>query len=235
VTTPKRAQPENLLLASLPTADRRRLMASGESVNLVAADMLAEPGEPIRHVFFPINSFLSLATPFDADLNVEVGLVGNEGMLGAALFLGVQTSPLRARVQGSGQAWKLDGRTFTRSLESSPALRRELGRYVYVLVTQLALTAACSRFHVVEARLARWLLMTRDRAHSARFHVTHDVLAYMLGVRREGVTQAAGTLQRRGIIRYSRGDMEIVSPSRLEAAACDCYGIAKGMYSRVFR
>jgi CRP-like cAMP-binding protein len=235
VTTPKSARPENLLLASLPAADRRLLMASGEPVDLAPAQLLARSGEPVRHVFFPINSFVSLATPFGVGTNVELGLIGNEGMLGASLLLGVQTSPLRATVQGSGQAWKLDGRTFTRALRSSPALRRELGRYVYVLMSQLALAAACSHFHLVEARLARWLLMTRDRAHSSKFHITHDALAYMLSVRREGVTQAAGALQRRGIIRYSRGDIEIVSPRRLEAAACGCYGIALGMYARAFR
>jgi CRP-like cAMP-binding protein len=235
VTTPKRARSENLLLAALSAADRRRLMAGAESVELVAADILAEPGERVQHVFFPTDGCVSLAAPVGADVSLEVGLIGNEGMLGASLVLGVDTAPLRALVQSPGRAWRLERKSFNRTLECSPSLRRELGRYVHVLVSELALTATCSRFHVVEARLARRLLMTRDRADSGKFHITHEALAGILGARREGVTQAAGALQRRGIIRYHRGNVEIVDARGLEAAACGCYAMARKIHARALR
>jgi CRP-like cAMP-binding protein len=227
------APPRNLLLAALPASERRRLLAHQDPIELVLSDTLVQPGDPIRHVFFPIGSFISLLTPGDGESQLEVGLVGNEGMVGVSLALGVNVAPLRALVQGGGSAWRFDAATFRRELKSSPKLQRVLNRYVYVQMSQLAQTAACTRFHVVEARLARWLLMTRDRSHSSEFHITHEFLAHMLGVRRVGVTRAATALQRRGLIRYKRGNLEIRDELGLEAAACGCYATDKDTYARV--
>jgi CRP-like cAMP-binding protein len=227
----KRSLPENLLLAALPAADRRRLLADCDPVDLVVGDTLTEPGDVARHVFFPIDSFISLIAPLDDGAQLEVGLAGCEGMVGTSLILGVRVSPLRALVQGAGRAWKLDAATFARELERSKALRRILNRYLYVVLGQLARSAACTRFHFVEARLARWLLMTRDRAHSNGFLITQEFLAYMLGVRRVGVTRAAGALQRRELIHYTRGNLEILDPPGLAAAACSCYASDKATYA----
>jgi CRP-like cAMP-binding protein len=225
----------NLLLAALPIADRKRLTGNHPPVELNFSQTLNQPGERIRHVYFPIDSIISLITPGADRAQLEIGLVGNEGMLGVPLLLGVDVSPLRALVQGAGHAWRVDAATFTREIEGNPQTRAVLNRYLYVVLSQLMQTATCTRFHLVEARLARWLLMTRDRAHSSQFHVTHELLAYMLGVRRVGVTSAASALQRRNLIRYSRGDLSVLNVRGLERAACSCYAIDKKIYSRVLR
>jgi CRP-like cAMP-binding protein len=233
VSERKRSLPENLLLAALPAADRRRLLADCDSVELGEGDKLVEPGDAVKHVFFPIDCFVSLIARIDDGAQLEVGLVGDEGMVGTSLILGVPVSPLRALVQGAGRAWRLDAATFTRELERSTALRRVLNRYLYVVLGQLAQSAACTRFHFVEARLARWLLMTRDRAHSNEFRITHEFLAYMLGVRRVGVTRAASALQHRELIRYTRGSLQILDPPGLAVAACGCYASDKATYAGV--
>jgi len=200
---------------------------------LVLGDILCEPEQIIRHVYFPINSFISLMTPIDGHSSLEVALVGSEGMYGIPLMLGVNFTSLHAVVQGSGHAWRMDVDRLHSELKHSVALQQELNRYIYVLMIQLGQTAACTRFHVVEERLARWLLMMRDRAHSDTFHITHEFLAHMLGVRRVGVTKAAGSLQNKKLISYSRGDVRIHDIAGLEAASCHCYRADKETYNRI--
>lgn len=224
---------DNSLLAALPAATRDILLGDRPPIDLTVEEGLSEAGERIRHAYFPIDGFISLITPARGRGQLEIGLVGSEGMLGVPLLLGVNLSPLRAMVQGAGRAWRVDAVTLQQELAINPALRAALNRYLYVFLAQLMQTATCTRFHLIEARLARWLLMTRDRAHSSQFHITHEFLALMLGVRRVGVTRAASALQSKGLIRYRRGDIRILDVRGLERAACACYDIDKKIYTRV--
>lgn len=223
---------QNRLLAGLPDPDLRRLRGRGEMVQLAFGQVLYEQGELKRHVYFPIDSYISQISSLAGVPRLEVGLVGFEGMVGVSLLLGVQVAPLYTLVQGGGRALRFDALQFAREVDRSSALRRIMHRYLYVRLSQLGQTAACTRFHVVEARLARWLLMTRDCAHSDTFRITQAYLAFMLGVRRVGITQSAGLLQKRNLIRYRRGDMTIVNARGLEAVSCECYATDRHIYAR---
>jgi CRP-like cAMP-binding protein len=225
---------ENHLIELLPRRDRTRLLAACEPIELELAEVLCEPGMLTRHVYFPTRGFISLVTLLAGSPGLEVGMVGREGMVGAQLALGVATVPLLAVVQGSGAAWRIGDSAFRRELALSPALQRGLHRYVFVLMAQLAEGAACLRFHLIGQRLARWLLMSQDRAHASRFHVTHEFLAFMLGVRRVGITTAAARLQRSGLIEYRRGEITVLDRAGLEAAACGCYAADCRTYAEQF-
>jgi CRP-like cAMP-binding protein len=223
----------NCLLAALPENDLQSVLAECESVELAFAEVLYNPRDPLRYAYFPTSSFISLIMPVDASASLEVGLVGNEGMFGIPLVLGVDVSPVKAVVQGAGTALRMDVAPLRALLERSEALRKALALYVFVHLSQLAQTAACTRFHVVEARLARWLLMTQDRAHASSFHITQEFMALMLGVRRVGVTKAASSLQRRSLIRYRRGDITVLDRRGLRAASCGCYKADRDAYDRI--
>jgi CRP-like cAMP-binding protein len=233
VPSKKRTRAVNRLLEALPAADRRRVQEGCETVNLGFAEQLYLPGQRLEHAYFPIDGFISMIMPIDPSTSLEVGLVGNEGMFGIPLALGAEESPVCAVVQGAGTMLRMGAVQFRRELKRSEALRSKIDRYVLVQLAQLAQTAACTRFHVVEARLARWLLMTRDRANSDAFHTTQEFLAMMLGVRRVGVTKAAGSLQKLKLIRYNRGDVEILDGRGLKAASCGCYKADIDSYRRI--
>lgn len=222
------------MLEGLPHRSRKDFLSVCESVELGFGDVVSTPGERIAHVYFPTTGFISLVAELDERERLEVGIVGSEGMLGASAILGASTSPLHAMVQGAGTALRMNATVFRRRCLRNGDLRSRLDRYVCVLMEQLAQTAACARFHVVEARLARWLLMSRDRARSDEFHLTHEFLAYMLGVRRVGVTQAARALHDRGLIDYRRGDIAILDNTGLEKMSCKCYARGNEMYEQAF-
>ena len=218
-----RAGTPNRLLASLPAKEYERLLGGFEPVTLTYGDVLYEPGEQMGHVYFPSDCLVSLLTVVEGHRALEVGLIGREGMVGSSLALGIATSSVRALVQGTGTAVRIKSARFLKEFRRSPALQRTLFQFTDALMIQVSQTAACNRFHVVEARLARWLLMTRERLPSAEFHLTHEFLGDMLGVRRVGVTSAASALQRRKLIRYRRGTITILDQQGLEATACTCY------------
>jgi PAS domain S-box-containing protein len=217
----------NSLLAALPAKDYQGLLAGFELVTLTYGEVLFEPGEPIRHVYFPNDSLVSLLTTIEGHEALEVGLVGREGMIGISLVLGMDVSSVRALVQGAGTAMRMNVDRFRRQFRKSLPLQGELYRYAHAMLVQARQTAACNRFHEVQGRLARWLLMTHDRARSDQFLLTQKFLADMLGVRRAGVTKAAGRLQQRKLISYSRGKIRMLDRQGLEAASCGCYEAVK--------
>lgn len=224
----------NRLLEVLPRPVRDGLLAECEPVSLTFGTILCERGQPYRHVYFPLGGIVSDVATVGNHPPLEIALIGNEGMLGATLLLGITTAGSQSIVQGAGTAWRMPAAKFRRALRERPALRDVVGKYLYVLLKQLSQSTACTRFHEAEARLARWLLMTHDRSHADRFHLTHQYLADMLGVRRSAVTIAAGALHRRKLIRYARGNIEVVDRKGLEAAACECYQVVTGDYKRMF-
>jgi CRP-like cAMP-binding protein len=213
----------------LPPAEYRRLARALEPVNLQFGHVLCEPGKAIRHVYFPLDSLVSLLAATGKGDTLEVGLVGREGMVGTPLALGSPTSPVQELVQGAGKALRMPAKRFVAELARSPRLRRLVDRCTLLNMSTAMQIAACNKSHLLEARLARWLLMVRDRLETQTFFLTQDFLARMLGVRRAGVNETAGALQKHSLIRYTRGRIVILDAKGLTAAACSCYGVIRNL------
>jgi CRP-like cAMP-binding protein len=228
--TRKRASPVNNLLAALPRKEYQRLLPDLEEIPLLFEKILLEPGDPILNVYFPTSGIVSLLAVIENRATLEVGLVGQEGLVGLSVFMGVKSSRNRAVVQGAGSALRMKAKALRKECANGGALPRLLLRYSHSLWTQLSQSAVCNRFHPIDARLARWLLMTRDRMGSDEFQLTQEFMSNMLGVRREGVTVAAGKLHQQGLISYGRGNLTILNRAGLKAAACECYQIIKEEY-----
>ncbi len=222
-----RARPANRLLAALPAKEYQRLLPELEDVTLAFAQVIYEPGDTIRHAYFPNDSIVSLLAAEDYHASLEVGMIGNEGMAGISVFMGVSTSRTLALVQGAGAAVRMKSAVLRRESDHVGSFHRLLHRYTHSLWTQMSLCSACNRFHTLNARLARWLLMTQDRIGTDEFRLTQEFMSNMLGVRREGVNKVAGELQRGKLISYSRGHMAILNRAGLERISCECYRIIK--------
>jgi CRP-like cAMP-binding protein len=225
----------NRLLAALPDGDRERLLASAEPLELTLRQPIYDPGQPIEHVYFPIDAVMSVLAVMDDGQAVEVATVGNEGMVGIPVFLGVMTSPGQVFCQVPGLALRMAAGRFRELANGAGAVQELLQRYIYAFFTQIAQGSACNRRHSLDQRLARWLLMTQDRTGGKdQFPLTQEFMAQMLGVRRATVTGAAGRLAQANLISYSRGILTIVDRPGLETASCECYRIIADEYQRLF-
>ncbi len=226
-------KPKNRLLAALPAEEYARMFPQLEAAALIYAEIIYEPDDMIRRVYFPESGIISLLSSVGESSLLEVGIVGNEGFVGLPVFLGVKTSNNRALVQGAGAALSMKTADFLAECKTGGALPRLLQRYTHSLMTQISQSAACNRFHPIEARLARWLLMTADRMAANEFQITQDFLSNMLGVRREAVNKSATVFQQNGLIKYIRGKITILDRAALETAACRCYFIIREEYGNV--
>ena len=218
---------QNHILAALPTAEFEPLAAHLELVPLALGEILYEPGGQLQHAYFPTTAIVSLHYVMESGASAETAGVGNEGLVGISLFMGGDTTPSSAVVQTAGHAYRLERRLLKQEFNRGGLLLRVLLRYTQALMTQMNQTAACNRHHSVEQQLCRWLLLTLDRLPSNELVMTQDLVASMLGVRREGITEAAGNLQRAGLIRYRRGHISVLERPGLEAAVCECYAVVR--------
>jgi CRP-like cAMP-binding protein len=224
---------QNHLLASLPAAEFARIAPHLELVPMLLGEMLYEPGGKLLHVYFPTTAIVSLLYVLESGSSAEVAGVGNEGILGISLFMGGDTTPSSAVVQTAGHGYRLPGRLLKEEFNRGGLVHRLLLRYTQALLTQMCQTAACNRHHSIEQQLCRWLLLTLDRLPSNELIMTQELVASALGVRREGITEAAGKLQRAGVIRYRRGHIAVLERSGLEVGACECYAVVKKELGRL--
>ena len=224
---------QNHLLRALPAAEAERLFPQLEFVALPLGHVLYESGSQLRHVYFPTSSIVSLLYVMEDGASAEIAVVGNEGMVGVALFMGGETTPSRAVVQSAGHAYRLKGQVLKEEFGRAAGLQHLLLRYTQALLTQMAQTAVCNRHHSVDRQLCRWLLLSLDRLPTNKLAMTQELIANILGVRREGVTEAAGKLQTAGLIHYSRGHITVLDRPRLEAQCCECYQVVKKEFDRL--
>jgi CRP-like cAMP-binding protein len=224
---------QNHLLAALPDADFARLAPHLELVDMPLGEVLYGPGARMQHAFFPTSAIVSLHYVTESGASAETAGVGNEGVVGIALFMGGDSTPSSAVVQTAGHAYRLDGRLLKQEFTRGGLVQRLLLRYTQALITQMIQTAACNRHHSVEQQLCRWLLLTLDRGPSREIVMTQELVASMLGVRREGITEAAGALQRAGVIRYRRGHISVLERAGLESRACECYAVVRKELGRL--
>ncbi len=224
---------QNHLLAALPAAEFDRLSPHLELVPMPLGEALYESGGELRHVYFPTTSIVSLLYVLEDGSSAEIAIVGNEGILGVSLFMGGETTPSRAVVQSAGYGYRLKSVLLKKEFSRGGPVLHLLLRYTQALITQMTQTAVCNRHHSVEQQLCRWLLLSLDRLTSASLTMTQELIANMLGVRREGVTEAAGKLQRDGLIKYSRGRIEVLDRPGLEKAVCECYAVVKMEFDRL--
>jgi len=224
---------QNYLLAALSATERERVYPHLQLVTMPLGKVLYESGDVLRHVYFPTDSIISLLYVLADGASAEISVVGNEGLIGIALFMGGETTPSRAIVQSAGYAYRLIGQHLKDEFHRNGDMQLLLLRYTQALITQMAQTAVCNRHHALDKQLCRWLLLSLDRLDSNELKMTQELIANMLGVRREGVTAAASRLQRAGTIRYVRGRIEVIDRAKLEQRACECYGVVKKEYARL--
>ena len=224
---------QNRLIAALPAEDYARIAPALELVPIPLGHALYEPGVHMRHVYFPIDSIVSLLCVMEDGGSAEIAVVGNEGVVGVSLFMGGETTPSRAVVQGGGHAYRMKSQMLKEEFDRAGAMQHVLLHYTQALLTQMGQTAVCNRHHTLDQQLCRWLLLALDRLPSHELIMTQELIANMLGVRREGVTEAAGKLQRDGLIEYHRGHINVLDRPGLEARACECYAVVKREYDRL--
>jgi len=224
---------ENRLLAALPPTEWERLYPNLEMTSMPLGHVVYESGSELRHVYFPTTSIVSMLYVMEDGSSAEIAIVGNEGLVGVALFMGGETTPSRAIVQSAGSAYRLAGKYLKEEFYRAGPVQRLLLRYTQALITQMAQTAVCNRHHSVEKQLCRWLLLSLDRLASNELTMTQELIANMLGVRREGVTESAGQLQKLGLIQYSRGRITVLDRQGLEDQACECYAVVKREFDRL--
>jgi len=229
----KLTAPTNSLLASLSQKEYANILSISKLVELNSGEILGEPGEAIKYVYFPINCYISLQKYIDKKSSLEIGIIGPKGFYGLNYVLGVKITLLRAVVEASGKALSISSKSFLKLCKQNKALKRKLENYAYVRMSQLSQTTGCNRFHVLDSRLCRWILMVQDCLQSSEFYITHESLSKKLGVRRAGVTKAAGILQKKKLITYNKGRIKILDRSKLEALACECYQLNKETYNKI--
>jgi len=223
----------NHLIRSLPETDFQRWQPQLESVDMPLGQVMYESGRQMSHVYFPTTAIVSLLYVMEDGSSAEIAVVGNEGLVGISLFMGGETTPSRAVVQSAGEGWRLRSRVVKEEFEQPGAVMHLMLRYTQALITQMAQTAVCNRHHSLDQQLCRWLLLSLDRLNGNELVMTQELIANMLGVRREGVTEAALKLQRRGLIRYARGHITVLDRRGLEASTCECYAVVKKEYDRL--